>query len=245
MTDQHSDDGPAGRRLYEPPEHAVVWLTLAVIAVVVWLVVSWMVNFSRHSSTDHRLDSLEVGLAALAEAIDELRATDPTAIESPEQILEEAGEDLDVEDLLPRKGDPGPAGPSGAQGPTGPVGPLGPTGPPGPMGPVGATGDPGPPGPVGPQGVQGSPGAVGEPGADGDDGAPGPAGPEGPQGPAGPVGATGPEGPAGPPGPQGEPGPMGPPGPEGPPGPPGESVVPDGEQVAAALCITGYQQFCN
>jgi hypothetical protein len=67
----------------------------------------------------------------------------------------------------------------------------------GPQGDPGVQGDPGIQGPQGEQGIQGAAGATGAQGLQGDVGPAGPAGATGPQGEVGPVGAAGPIGPQG------------------------------------------------
>lgn len=231
-------------------------LTILVVIAILLLFGSYYLLTRRDKSASDRLDSLEVGLAALATAIDDINRDFPEVpISTPEEIIEEAGEN--PEEVLVRPGPQGPAGPIGPQGEKGEVGPQGEpglqgspgekgeTGLQGDLGPQGIPGEIGSQGPIGPQGEQGETGEIGATGATGSQG-PAPTdqqildavtffcnstgscvGPQGPQGETGPVGPQGPEGPAGPQGPQGEPG------------------VVTGQDVAILLCDAGFPQFCK
>jgi Collagen triple helix repeat (20 copies) len=193
-------------------DHAL-WKVVPLM-LLLWLVAWLWVPDRNDSSQNRRLDQLELGINALAVAVDEARASGEN-IPTPEQILEAAR--LDPQ-LLPRQGERGDPGERGPAGDRGEPGPAGQSGIPGEQGPIG---DPGDQGPVGDQGPEGEQGPVGPQGALGETGDIGPVGPQGPEGATGPAGAPGEQGPVG------EQGPAGPQGPQGPEGPAGLEC-PDG-----------------
>lgn len=184
-------------------------IVAGLIAVIIgWAIASFLILNNRDHDLDHRLDNLQAGVAALAEAMDDLQQRYPTLpIPDPQQILDSAG----VENVSVLHGPTGDSGPPGATGAQGGVGATGATGATGAQGPVGAQGQPGATGPSGPPGSDGAPGPSGPPGPPGATGPPGPAGPGptqaqlvdavelycetfgcvGPAGPAGPAGPTG------------------------------------------------------
>lgn len=139
--------------------------------------------------------------------------------------LQEAVEDLSVNERVGPQGEQGPMGPrglTGATGPQGPQGPKGDTGDTGPQGPQGERGLQGLKGDQGEQGLQGPRGIRGDQGPKGDTGLTGPMGPQGMQGPQGNQGAKGDTGPQGP---KGDAGVMGPQGPKGDKGDRGERGI--------------------
>lgn len=213
-------------------------LAAALLAFVVWLIVSLVALGNTVDQQRHRLDGalaqrtdlsarVESQADALREANERLAKLGKPAVKPTETPGQGTSKKHDVVEV------PVP-GPQGLRGPQGPPGPRGATGP-APsterlrqlLGGYCATHD-GCRGPQGPQGDTGARGKTGDQGAPGETGEQGPVGPPGPQGETGPAGPAGPQGepgPAGPAGPKGDTGPAGPQGEQGPKGEPGQDAT--------------------